>query len=388
MDPTLTPGDHTPFPHQIAGHPGVMSDPSGGLLIKPALPREIAFYQMLSNSDPEDIVWPLRKFVPKNYGTLRLEGRLGAGGAIETDLDMKNETPETWHAPTQGYISTPKSFGKSITTPELSLGMVRFFPLPTDSIPCLVAHPSPPPTAVEVVSNIEASHLPIPAEASCASVIQSSTSISIPIPPPTPISPEAATTATTTTTTPASTDLETLPTYKDHSIPPRSLARLLTLLLQKLDYLTEAVSTLEMRFVGASLLIVYEGDPVRLEAALDREEKVRVKGKSDGKGNGNGESERSMFSDDGSIDSDSDEDEDDEYDSDEEEGYDSEDDPDGKKKDERRARKCPALTLKMIDFAHTWLAQGEGPDEGVLKGLRTFRSLVERRLEEVERSCM
>lgn len=94
MDPTLTPGDHTPFPHQIAGHPGVMSDPSGGLLIKPALPREIAFYQMLSNSDPEDIVWPLRKFVPKNYGTLRLEGRLGAGGAIETDLDMKNETPE------------------------------------------------------------------------------------------------------------------------------------------------------------------------------------------------------------------------------------------------------------------------------------------------------
>ncbi|KIR97107.1 hypothetical protein L804_05769 [Cryptococcus deuterogattii 2001/935-1] len=388
MDPTLTPGDHTPFPHQIAGHPGVMSDPSGGLLIKPALPREIAFYQMLSNSDPEDIVWPLRKFVPKNYGTLRLEGRLGAGGAIETDLDMKNETPETWHAPTQDYISTPKSFGKSITTPELSLGMVRFFPLPTDSIPCLVAHPSPPPTAVEVVSNIEASHLPIPAEASCASVIQSSTSISIPIPPPTPISPEAATTATTTTTTPASTDLETLPTYKDHSIPPRTLTRLLTLLLQKLDYLTEAVSTLEMRFVGASLLIVYEGDPVRLEAALDREEKVRVKGKSDGKGNGNGESERSMFSDDGSIDSDSDEDEDDEYDSDEEEGYDSEDDLDGKKKDERRARKCPALTLKMIDFAHTWLAQGEGPDEGVLKGLRTFRSLVERRLEEVERSCM
>ncbi|ADV25821.1 arginine metabolism transcriptional control protein [Cryptococcus gattii E566] len=443
MDPTLTPGDHTPFPHQIAGHPGVMSDPSGGLLIKPALPREIAFYQMLSNSDPEDIVWPLRKFVPKNYGTLRLEGRLGAGGAIETDLDMKNETPEsvvlenlayaytrpnimdvklgtvlhapyatdekrqrmekqarettthetgirltgcqTWHAPTQGYISTPKSFGKSITTPELSLGMVRFFPLPTDSIPCLVAHPSPPPTAVEVVSNIEASHLPIPDEASCASVIQSATSISIPIPPPTPISPEDGTTATTT---PASTDLETLPTYKDHSIPPRTLARLLTLLLQKLDYLTEAISNLEMRFVGASLLIVYEGDPVRLEAALDREEKVGVKGGSDGKENGNGDSERSMFSDDGSIDSDSDEDEDDEYDSDEEEGYDSEDDLDGKKKDERRARKCPALTLKMIDFAHTWLAQGEGPDEGVLKGLRTFKSLVERRLEEVERSCM
>lgn len=135
-----------------------------------------------------------------------------------------------------------------------------------------------------------------------------------------------------------------------------------------------------MRFVGASLLIVYEGDPVRLEAALDREEKAGVRGESDGKEHRNGDSERSIFSDDGSIDSDSDGDEDDEYD--------SEDDLDGKKKDERRTRKCPALTLKMIDFAHTWLAQGEGPDEGVLKGLRTFRSLVERRLEEVEQSCM
>lgn len=136
-----------------------------------------------------------------------------------------------------------------------------------------------------------------------------------------------------------------------------------------------------MRFVGASLLVVYEGDPARLEAALDREE-ANAQGESGEREKGNGE--RSMFSDDGSIDfSDSDEDSDEDG-----EGYDSEDELDGKKKDERRARKCPALTLKMIDFAHTWLAQGEGPDEGVLKGLKTFRSLVEERLEEVERGCV
>lgn len=142
------------------------------------------------------------------------------------------------------------------------------------------------------------------------------------------------------------------------------------------------LSTLEMRFVGTSLLVVYEGDPIRLEAALDREE-AKVQGESEEKEKRDGE--RSMFSDDGSIDfsdSDSDSDEDDE------EEYDSDDELDGKKKDERRASKCPALTLKLIDFAHTWLAQGEGPDEGVLKGLKTFRSLVEGRLEEVERGCV
>lgn len=94
MDLPLTLDDHIPFSHQVAGHPGVMSDPSGSLVIKPALPREIAFYQLLSNSDPEDIVWPLRKFVPKNYGTLRLEGRVGAAGGVETDLDVQDEVPE------------------------------------------------------------------------------------------------------------------------------------------------------------------------------------------------------------------------------------------------------------------------------------------------------
>ncbi|AAW47195.1 arginine metabolism transcriptional control protein, putative [Cryptococcus deneoformans JEC21] len=429
MDLPLTLDDHTPFPHQVAGHPGVMSDSSGSLVIKPALPREIAFYQLLSNSDPEDIVWPLRKFVPKNYGTLRLEGRVGAGGGVETDLDVKDEMPEsvvlenlayaythpnimdvklgtvlyapdatdekrrrmerqaretttyetgirltgcqTWHAPTQSYISTPKSFGKSITPPQLSLGMVRFFPLPTDCIPSLVTLPSPPPTA-EAVS---ASHFPIPAENSCASVIQSSTSISIP--PSTPIAPAAP----AAPAAPTSTNPEKSPTYENHSIPAPTLARLLTLLLQKLDHLTAVLSTLEMRFVGASLLVVYEGDPARLEAALDREE-ANAQGESGEREKRNGE--RSMFSDDGSIDfSDSDEDSDEDG-----EGYDSEDELDGKKKDERRARKCPALTLKMIDFAHTWLAQGEGPDEGVLKGLKTFRSLVEERLEEVERGCV
>ncbi|KDN48891.1 SAICAR synthase-like protein [Tilletiaria anomala UBC 951] len=37
----------------------------------------------------------------------------------------------------------------------------------------------------------------------------------------------------------------------------------------------------------------------------------------------------------------------------------------------------PVANVKLIDFAHARLAQGEGPDEGVLKGLQTVVSLVE-----------
>lgn len=36
----------------------------------------------------------------------------------------------------------------------------------------------------------------------------------------------------------------------------------------------------------------------------------------------------------------------------------------------------PALTIRLIDFAHARLVPGEGPDEGVLKGLRTLQEIL------------
>lgn len=60
---------------------------------------------------------------------------------------------------------------------------------------------------------------------------------------------------------------------------------------------------------------------------------------------------------------------------------------DGTRSDARKARRCPPLTVKMIDFAHTRLCEGEGRDEGVVLGLKTLVGLVRGRLEEVERSC-
>lgn len=40
-------------------------------------------------------------------------------------------------------------------------------------------------------------------------------------------------------------------------------------------------------------------------------------------------------------------------------------------------------TIALIDFAHTRVVPGEGPDSGVLKGMDTLITLIARRTEEV-----
>ena len=67
-----------PLESQVGGHPGVRMSEDGSLLIKPALHREVAFYQSIA-SDPGFA--PLRPYVPKFYGTLRLEGKVDESAA-------------------------------------------------------------------------------------------------------------------------------------------------------------------------------------------------------------------------------------------------------------------------------------------------------------------
>lgn len=156
--------------------------------------------------------------------------------------------------------------------------------------------------------------------------------------------------------------------YRDHAIPPQLTAKVLSLLDGELARLESALSSIELRAVGASVLIVYEGDAQRLEQALERfaAKRVTLAARSLAEG----------------LDEDEDEDDDEELDEDSDEDDDDEDD--GVKADEKRAAKCPPLVVRLIDFAHTWLVEGEGPDQGVLLGLKTLRGLVQQRLNEVE----
>ena len=69
-----------PLASQVGGHAGVSTSEDGSLLIKPALTREVSFYQHLT-SDPAFA--SLKPYIPRFYGTLRLEGKV-EGGNLET----------------------------------------------------------------------------------------------------------------------------------------------------------------------------------------------------------------------------------------------------------------------------------------------------------------
>lgn len=103
----------------------------------------------------------------------------------------------------------------------------------------------------------------------------------------------------------------------------------------------EALSQVHTRMVGASLLMIYEAD---LERAREG-----VKYWVEGEGS-------------------------------EEEEEEEDDDGDNKKP-------SPPFAVKLIDFAHTHLVPGEGPDEGVLFGVDTVLRLLDGRIEEIKKSA-
>jgi inositol-polyphosphate multikinase len=64
---------YIPLSAQVGGHPGVLTSEDGALLIKPAIPTEVQFYQAVLS---EPVLEPLRPYVPQFLGTLRLEGEV------------------------------------------------------------------------------------------------------------------------------------------------------------------------------------------------------------------------------------------------------------------------------------------------------------------------
>ena len=95
----------------------------------------------------------------------------------------------------------------------------------------------------------------------------------------------------------------------------------------------EILSSFEIRMVGASILITYEGDWTRAEEALKRAEEEEE------------------------------EEDDDESDDEEKPGL--------------------PYVVKLIDFAHTRITPGRGPDEGVLFGLDTLLELIDGRIRQL-----
>lgn len=209
---------------------------------------------------------------------------------------------QVWDAASQSYVQTPKPFGRALTVDELPLGLARFFYPPLSS-----------PTSAELASSASSS---------------SSSAAPGPAPAPSP-SPSPA------------------------PLPLELLLPVMRTLVRRLDDLVALWSTLPLRMRGGSLLIVVEGDPTALEAALLRTQEPDPPSPDADGGEEGGEE------------------------GDEDDDAESVSTTDGEGNAAERTRQ--AFEMRVIDFAHTrgLLPGEEGPDEGVLLGLRTTKGLLE-----------
>ncbi|KAG6852903.1 hypothetical protein C0991_008272 [Blastosporella zonata] len=327
---TLTP-EHKPLESQVGGHAGVLTTEDGSLIIKPALPLELQFYEALQRNEG---LKELRPFIPNFLGTLKLEGEIDERKSAEEGtissivlenishsflkpniLDIKlgtvlydetassekvermiNTAKNTTSFETgirltgfqtfdmEGYlffkvydnvtslaVNTPKSYGKSIKPTDLPDGISRFFPVGS------------------------------------------------------PIAESGGSSSSTSTS----------------GLPLDTLLPILREIREDVAEVRDIYSELEIRMVGGSLLIVYEADWTRAKEGVKRLE----------------------------------EEEEEEEDDDEDEDEDEDEDAD---------KPGPPCVVKLIDFAHTRLVLGQGPDEGVLLGMDTLLKLIDGRIAQLE----
>jgi hypothetical protein len=87
-----------PLGSQVGGHTGVVTTTEdGSLIIKEALPLELEFYQTHASSPSFE---PLRPFLPKFYGTLKLEGTVDEAKTdtlvVKPFAESKDQKDECW----------------------------------------------------------------------------------------------------------------------------------------------------------------------------------------------------------------------------------------------------------------------------------------------------
>ncbi|KAG9080847.1 hypothetical protein FRC06_006077 [Ceratobasidium sp. 370] len=126
------------------------------------------------------------------------------------------------------------------------------------------------------------------------------------------------------------------------SVPRESLLKVLGAVHSKLLEIQQALAETEIRMVGGSVLIVWEGDPTALARAIETADSgVDVMEESEDEGD--------------------------------------------EELEESARKPGPVCVVKLIDFAHTRLVPGEGPDGGVMMGLGVTLKLLEGRIQELRR---
>ncbi|KAK0474004.1 SAICAR synthase-like protein [Armillaria novae-zelandiae] len=320
-----------PLASQVGGHAGVLTSEDGSLLIKPALPLEHQFYQIL-NSNPA--FEPLRPFVPKFIGTLKLQGELDeTNQGLEPGSGIAVKALPEGHQKDEWLLISCSLVLENLSHPfirpnilDIKLGTVLYDANASPEKVTRMEKAARETTSLETGIRLtgfqvhdHATGEPVNTPKSYGKSIKPSDL------------PEGI-----------ARFFPALASHTTQGLPSKFLVPVLKALREDIAEIREAFAGMEMRMVGGSLLIIYEGDLTKAEDGvkwmLEEEE--------------------------------------------EEEG--DEEDEDEDEDEDEKPKRGPPYTVKLIDFAHARFVPGEGPDEGVLKGFDTVLSLLDGRLKEVE----
>jgi len=373
-----------PLSQKVGGHAGVTVTEDESLLLKPALPREIAFYQSVRDiTDVRTGLHRLRDWIPKFFGVLSLEGKLadptadidtGTLPAIIPALGLEGISTSCNVDNTDG-TATSDMPGKTLVLQNLLYGYRKPCILDVKLGTVLYDEDASEEKKARMIKKAEESttfstgmrltgfqvysnHAPDPivhGKAYGYSLKPEQLREGIEHYFPCSISTSATnpSLATSSSSTPGI------------GLPADILFTLLTALVDALTNLRECLAGVHVRMVGGSVLIIYEGDWERAAAAS---------------GYGGGPVE---------VESDEEEAESDQIEVEVDEqgeivvesipGETSEVSSEASSTDQR-----PRLyTISLIDFAHTRVVPEGGPDQGVLMGMDTLIRLVDRRKQEV-----
>ncbi len=130
--------------------------------------------------------------------------------------------------------------------------------------------------------------------------------------------------------------------------------------LRELDHIQAIIEKHETRMYSSSLLFVFEGDGAALRAAIEHNNDVvtAIETKFANR--------TTMRTDSGIA-----------MDDDDELGNGDDDDYEDVDSDMGAEHSPPMFSLKLIDFAHAQWTPGKGPDENLLKGVRSVRDIFE-----------
>ncbi|KAG8737362.1 hypothetical protein FRC10_008277 [Ceratobasidium sp. 414] len=314
---------------QVGGHEGVKQSGEGDLIMKPCLPAERDFYQAIA---ADNRLAKLRGLVPQFYGTLRLEGEVDEGGDV--GADQLREVLAKNSGKDQGkdklFLATLVDEADSIVLENLSyrfrkpnildikLGTVLYDDTASEEKKARMIKTAKETTSLDTGVRLTGFSVFDPASQAYT------------------ITPKEYGKSIKAEQLP-----EGIARFFPETVPRESLLKVLSAVHSKVLEIQQALAETEIRMVGGSVLIVWEGDPTALARAIETADSGRdVMEESD--------------------------DEDEEL--------------------EESARKPgPVCIVKLIDFAHTRLVPGEGPDGGVMMGLGVTIKLLEGRIQELRR---